>query len=62
MRGAVGRWWRKPAVRKRIALVVVVIGTLLALFGVLTGRWGVLIAGIVVVGIGASLGPARIRP
>lgn len=62
MRGAVGRWWRKPAVRRRIALVVVVIGAVMGLIGILTGRWGFLIAGIVVVGIGASLGPSRIRP
>jgi len=61
IRGAVSRWWSQPGVRLRIARVVVVIGVVLGLFGVLSGRYGFLFAGIIVVGLGAGLGPARIR-
>jgi hypothetical protein len=48
-------------VRRLLARVVVVVGILLGLIGLLTARWGLLFAGIVVVGLGAALGPARIR-
>ncbi|WP_353814624.1 hypothetical protein [Agromyces sp. SYSU T00266] len=61
IRGMVSRWWSQPGVRLRIARVVVVIGVVLGLFGVLSGRYGFLFAGIIVVGLGAGLGPARIR-
>jgi formate-dependent nitrite reductase membrane component NrfD len=61
VRGLIGRWWRTPAVRRRVAVVVVVLGAVLAVVGVLSARWGLLVAGIVVLGLGASLGPARIR-
>ncbi|WP_353826383.1 hypothetical protein [Agromyces sp. SYSU T0242] len=47
--------------RIRIARVVVVIGVVLGLFGVLSGRYGFLFAGIIIVGLGAGMGPARIR-
>ncbi|MGR0318953.1 hypothetical protein [Agromyces sp. ZXT2-3] len=45
----------------RIARIVVVIGAVLGVFGVFSGRYGFLFAGIIVVGLGAGLGPARIR-
>ena len=61
MPGPIRRWWRTPAVRRRIAGVVVVVGVVMSVLGVLTARWGLLIAGIIVIGLGASLGPARIR-
>ncbi|MRX43060.1 hypothetical protein [Agromyces kandeliae] len=61
IRGMASRWWSQPGVRLRIARVVVVIGVVLGLFGVLSGRYGFLFAGIIVVGLGAGLGPARIR-
>ena len=61
IRGIVGRWWSHPAVRRRIARVLVVIGAALGLFGVITARYGLLFAGIIVVGLAAGLGPARIR-
>ncbi|GAA1058317.1 hypothetical protein GCM10017608_35110 [Agromyces luteolus] len=61
IRGMVSRWWSQPGVRLRIARVVVVVGVALGLFGVLSGRYGFLFAGIIVVGLGAGLGPARIR-
>jgi hypothetical protein len=55
------RWTSSPRVRRLLARVVVVVGILLGLIGLLTARWGLLFAGIVVVGLGAALGPARIR-
>ena len=61
MRAVLARWWRTPAVRRRVAAAVVGVGALMSVIGVLTARWGLLIAGIVVLGLGASLGPARIR-
>ncbi|WP_234660061.1 hypothetical protein [Agromyces marinus] len=57
----IGRWWVDPRVRTRVARIVVVVGIVLGLYGVLVGRYGFLFAGIVVIGVGASLGPARIR-
>ena len=50
-----------PRVRRVAARVVVVVGIVLAVIGVVTGRWGFLVAGIIVVGAGAAMGPGRIR-
>lgn len=61
MAGIVSRWWGSPPVRRRIARVVVVIGIGLGLFGLFTQRYALLLAGILVVGFGAAMGPARIR-
>ncbi|GAA2445999.1 hypothetical protein GCM10009857_07400 [Agromyces soli] len=61
MRGLLAGWWARPAVRWRAAAGVAVIGTALAVLGVFTGRWGVVILAIVLLGIAAALGPARIR-
>jgi len=61
MRAFVARWWRTPAVRRRIARIVVVIGILLGVIGLLTMRYALLFAGILVIGFGAAMGPARIR-
>lgn len=61
IRGAVGRWWSQPRTRLRIARVLVIVGAVLALIGMITARWGLLFAGIIVVGVAAGLGPARIR-
>ncbi|WP_438853692.1 hypothetical protein [Agromyces sp. M3QZ16-3] len=61
IRGMVSRWWSQPGVRMRIARVVVVIGIALGVFGVFSARYGFLFAGIIIIGLGAGLGPARIR-
>jgi len=50
-----------PRVRLVLARVVVVVGIVLGLIGVLTARWGLLFAGIIVIGLGAAMGPARQR-
>ena len=61
IRGVVGRWWSQPRTRMRIARVLVIIGAALGVIGVFTARYGLLFAGIIVVGLAAGLGPARIR-
>jgi hypothetical protein len=50
-----------PRTRLVLARVVVVVGAGLGLFALLTARWGLLFAAIVVIGLGAAMGPARIR-
>lgn len=55
------RWASSPRVRRVLARIVVVVGAVLALIALLTARWGLLFAAIVVVGLGAAMGPARIR-
>ncbi len=54
-------WFSSPRVRRVLARAVVVTGVVLGLIGLLTARWGLLFAGIIVIGLGAALGPARIR-
>ncbi|HET8779396.1 MAG TPA: hypothetical protein VFM66_04925 [Agromyces sp.] len=51
-----------PRVRRTLARIIVVVGAGLAVIGLISGRYGFLLAGILVVGIGAAFGPARIRP
>ena len=54
-------FFARPRVRVVVARVIVVIGAVMALVACITARWGLLFAAIVVVGIGAALGPARLR-
>ena len=54
-------FFSRPKVRMVIARVLVVIGIVLAIIAIVTGRLGLLVAAIVTVGIGAAFGPARIR-
>jgi hypothetical protein len=61
MRGFIASWWARPAVRRRAATVVAVVGAALAVLGILTGRWGLVVVAIVLLGLAAALGPARIR-
>jgi formate-dependent nitrite reductase membrane component NrfD len=61
IRGAIGRWWSQPRTRLRIARVLVIVGAVLGVVGIFTARYGLLFAGIIVVGLAAGLGPARIR-
>ncbi|WP_157432161.1 hypothetical protein [Agromyces italicus] len=51
----------RPAFRRVLSRVVVVIGIVLALIGVVSGRYGWLFAGIIVTGLGAAYGPWRLR-
>ena len=54
-------FFARPKVRLVLARVVVVVGIVMALFAVVTARYGFLFAGIIVIGLGAAMGPARIR-
>ncbi|GAA1795866.1 hypothetical protein GCM10009748_34280 [Agromyces lapidis] len=47
--------------RRILSRSVVVVGIVLAVIGVVSGRYGWLFAGIIVVGLGAAMGPGRIR-
>jgi type IV secretory pathway VirB2 component (pilin) len=53
-------FFSRPKVRLRLAQIIVSVGIVLAIIGVLMARYGWLFAGIIVIGIGAALGPARI--
>jgi len=44
-----------------LARVVVVVGVVMALFAVVSARYGFLFAGIIMIGLGAAMGPARIK-
>jgi Na+/proline symporter len=61
IRGAVRRWWSMPRTRLRIARVMVVAGFALIVLAFATSRWGLVFAGILLIGFGAAAGPARIR-
>ncbi len=61
IRGLLGRWWSTARVRLRVAQVLVVLGAALGLIGIMSARYGLLFAGIIIVGLAAGLGPARIR-
>ncbi|HEY9323518.1 MAG TPA: hypothetical protein VIP50_01185 [Agromyces sp.] len=55
------RFFARPKVRRILSRVVVAVGIVLAVIGVVSGRYGWLFAGIIVVGLGAAMGPGRIR-
>jgi hypothetical protein len=55
------RWTSSPRVRRVISRIVVSVGIVLAAIALVTARWGLLFAGIIVVGLGAAMGPGRIR-
>jgi hypothetical protein len=44
-----------------VSRIVVCVGIVLAALALVTARWGLLFAGIIVVGLGAAMGPGRIR-
>lgn len=50
-----------PRVRLILARVIVVVGLLVAVIALVTARWGFLFVGIIVIGLGAAMGPARYR-
>jgi hypothetical protein len=50
-----------PRVRRVVSRVVVGIGIALVVIAFMTARWGLLFAAIIVAGLGAAMGPGRIR-
>jgi len=61
VQGLFARFFGRPSVRRTLSRIVVVIGVVLMLIGVLLARYGYLVVGVIVVGLGAALGPGRIR-
>ncbi|ANJ28291.1 hypothetical protein [Agromyces aureus] len=59
--GLFARTFARPGVRRVLSRIVVVLGALLMLGGLLTARYGYLVVGVIVLGLGAALGPGRIR-
>lgn len=59
--GAIRRWWRSPRVRRRVAQVVAIVGTVMVTVGAFTGRYGWLAGGLVVVVIAVASAPWRLR-
>jgi uncharacterized membrane protein len=51
--------WRRTPFRRALARMLVVIGVVLGIIAVLTARWGLLVAALLLVGLGAAAGPAR---
>ena len=52
---------KRAGVRRVLSRIVVVAGAVFAVIGVFTARYGYLVVGIIVIGLGAALGPGRIR-
>ncbi|WP_164990617.1 hypothetical protein [Agromyces albus] len=52
---------RSARMRLLLARVVVAVGIVLVVVAIVSGRLGFLVVGVIVVGLGAALGPARIR-
>jgi hypothetical protein len=50
-----------PRVRRLVSRLVVGIGIALVVVAFVTARWGLLFAAIIVAGLGAAMGPGRIR-
>jgi hypothetical protein len=50
-----------PRVRRLVSRLVVGIGIALVVIAFVTARWGLLFAAIIVAGLGAAMGPGRIR-
>lgn len=55
------RFFARTRVRLVVSRVLVAVGLVLGVIGVVSGRYGWLFAGIVVVGLGAASGPSRLR-
>jgi hypothetical protein len=50
-----------PRFRLVLARVLVSLGVLLAVIAIVAARWGVLVAALILIGLGAAAGPARAR-
>ncbi|QAY72846.1 hypothetical protein ET445_05290 [Agromyces protaetiae] len=61
LRALAARAWATPGVRRAVAGVAAAVGLVLIAVGVFGARWGWVVAGVVVVGVAASWGPARVR-
>ena len=53
--------WLSPRMRLLLARVVVAVGIVVALIALVTARYGFLFVAIIVIGLGAAMGPGRRR-
>lgn len=53
--------WLSPRVKLLLARVVVAVGIVVALIALVTARYGFLFVAIIVIGLGAAMGPGRRR-
>ncbi|HEY1105600.1 MAG TPA: hypothetical protein VGE78_05575 [Agromyces sp.] len=54
-------FFSRPAVRRILSRIVIAVGIVLALIALVSARYGLLFAAVILVGLGAALGPARLR-
>ena len=53
--------WLSPRMRLLLARIVVAVGIVVALIALVTARYGFLFVAIIVIGLGAAMGPGRRR-
>jgi hypothetical protein len=53
--------WLSPRVKLLLARIVVAVGIVVALIALVTARYGFLFVAIIVIGLGAAMGPGRRR-
>lgn len=53
--------WLSPRMKLLLARVVVAVGIVVALIALVTARYGFLFVAIIVIGLGAAMGPGRRR-
>ena len=51
--------WFSPRVRLVLSRVVVAVGIVVALVALVTARYGFLFVAVIVIGLGAAMGPGR---
>ena len=51
--------WFTPRVRLVLSRVVVAVGIVVALIALVTARYGFLFVAVIVIGLGAAMGPGR---
>jgi hypothetical protein len=55
------RGWLSPRMKLLLARVVVAVGIVVALIALVTARYGFLFVAVIVIGLGAAMGPGRRR-
>ena len=53
--------WLSPRMQLLLARIVVAVGIVVALIALVTARYGFLFVAIIVIGLGAAMGPGRRR-
>lgn len=53
--------WLSPRMKLLLARIVVAVGIVVALIALVTARYGFLFVAVIVIGLGAAMGPGRRR-